>query len=159
MRRLLSCVLALGLLAGCASAPRTPVDAQLGPWSGRLALQVQDNASQSFTAAFELKGTAREGELALFDPLGNTVALMTWLPDSATLTTNGETRQFRSVNSLVASATGSALPVAALFDWLRGIETPVAGWQADLSQLAQGRLSAQRLQPPPLTELRLVLER
>ena len=159
MRRLLSCVLALGLLAGCASAPRTPVDALLGPWSGRLALQVQDNASQSFSAAFELKGTAREGELALFDPLGNTVALMTWLPDSATLTTNGETRQFRSVNSLVASATGSALPVAALFDWLRGIDTPVTGWQADLSQLAQGRLSAQRLQPPPLAELRLVLER
>ena len=51
---------------------------------------------------------------------------------------NGQTREFDSVDALVAHATGAAIPVAALFDWLRGIDTPVPGWQADLSQLAAG---------------------
>jgi outer membrane lipoprotein LolB len=60
---------------------------------------------------------------------------------------------------LVAHATGAAIPVAALFDWLRGIDTPVAGWKADLSLLSQGRLRAQRLEPPPPADLRFVLDR
>jgi outer membrane lipoprotein LolB len=35
----------------------------------------------------------------------------------------------------------------------------VAGWKADLSLLNQGRLRAQRLEPPPPADLRLVLDR
>ena len=147
-------------LTGCASPPRTgPADPITGPWSGRLALQVQDQASQSFSASFELKGSARTGELALFSPLGGTLALLAWAPGEATLRANGQTRQFDSVEALVAHATGSAIPVAALFDWLRGIDTPVPGWRADLSQLGQGRVAAKRLEPPPEADLRVVLER
>jgi outer membrane lipoprotein LolB len=56
-------------------------------------------------------------------------------------------------------ATGSAIPVAALFDWLEGRNTAVPGWQADLSELGQGRLRAQRMQPPPAADLRVVLDR
>jgi outer membrane lipoprotein LolB len=152
---------AIVVAAGCASPPRTagPADPQTGPWSGRLALQVEDNQSQSFSAGFELKGSARAGELALHSPLGGTLALLAWAPGSATLRANGQTRDFDSVDALVAHATGAAIPLAALFDWLRGIDTPVAGWQADLSLLGQGRLRAQRLQPPPLADLRVVLDR
>jgi outer membrane lipoprotein LolB len=152
---------ALALLAGCASPPRTagPTDPVTGPWSGRLALQVEDQASQSFSASFELKGTARSGELALFSPLGGTLAVLAWQPGVATLNSNGQARQFDSVDSLVVHVTGSAIPVAALFDWLRGIDTPVPGWRADLSQLADGRVAAKRLEPPPQADLRLVLER
>jgi outer membrane lipoprotein LolB len=151
---------ALALLAGCASPPRAtgPVDPVTGPWSGRLALQVQDQASQSFSASFELKGTARSGELALFSPLGGTLAVLAWQPGAATLNSNGRTRQFDSVDALVAHVTGAAIPVAALFDWLRGIDTPVPGWHADLSQLAQGRVAAKRHEPTPEADLRLVLE-
>jgi len=152
---------AIVFAAGCASPPRTtaPADAATGPWSGRLALQVEDNQSQSFSAGFELKGSARAGELALHTPFGGTLAVLAWAPGSATLRANGQTRDFESVDALVAHATGAAIPVAALFDWLRGIDTPVAGWQADLSLLGQGRLRAQRLEPPPQAELRVVLER
>jgi outer membrane lipoprotein LolB len=152
---------ALALLAGCASPPRTagPTDPVTGPWSGRLALQVEDQASKSFSASFELKGTARSGELALFSPLGGTLAVLAWQPGVATLNSNGQARQFESVDSLVVHVTGSAIPVAALFDWLRGIDTPVPGWRADLSQLADGRVAAKRLEPPPQADLRLVLER
>lgn len=149
------------LVAGCASAPKAPVpaSADTGPWSGRLALQVEDNQSQSFSAGFELRGSARAGELTLFNPLGGTMAALAWAPGSATLRGNGPAREFESVEALVAHATGSAIPVAALFDWLRGTNTPVAGWQADLSQLAQGRLRARRTDPSPAADLRVALDR
>jgi outer membrane lipoprotein LolB len=147
-------------MAGCASPPRTaPVELASGPWSGRLALQVKDSPSQSFSAAFELRGNAQAGELSLSTPIGSTLAVLAWTPGSATLRRNGQTEQFESVEDLVTRATGSAIPLAALFDWLRGIDTPVAGWRADLSQLGQGRLGALRLRPPPEADLRVVLER
>jgi len=124
-----------------------------------MALQVQDNQSQSFSASFELKGQASAGELTLFTPLGSTAAVLTWSPGTAALQANGQARQAGSVDALVAQATGAAIPVAALFDWLAGINTPVAGWQADLSGMGEGRLRAQRTDPPPLADLRVVLDR
>ena len=153
--------LAVTLTAGCASAPRSasPGDTSVGPWSGRLALQVEDNQSQSFSAGFELSGNAKAGELTLLSPLGGTLAVLAWSPGSATLRTNGKTQDFESVDALVTEATGSAIPLAALFDWLRGVETPVPGWQADLSQLGDGKLRAQRLDPPPRADLRVALDR
>jgi outer membrane lipoprotein LolB len=157
-----ACVLALVLatLAGCANPPvaRAPADVTASSWSGRLALQVAENQSQSFSAGFELKGNAREGELTLFSPLGGTLALLSWAPGSATLKNGGQVRQFESLDALVTHATGSALPVAALFDWLRGVNTPVPGWEADLAQLGQGRLHARRLQPPPEADLRVAID-
>jgi outer membrane lipoprotein LolB len=152
---------AVVLATGCATPPRTtvPADTATGPWSGRLALQVEDKQSQSFSAGFELKGSARAGELALFTPIGGTLAVLDWTPDSAVLRSEGKTRNFESVEALMTHATGAAIPVAALFDWLRGINTPVAGWQADLSLLGQGRLRARRLEPAPQADLRVVLDR
>jgi len=153
--------LAVLLAAGCAIPPRPtgPTDTANGPWSGRLALQVEDNQSQSFSAGFELKGSPRSGELALFTPIGGTLAVLAWTPESAMLRSDGKTRNFESVEALVTHATGAAIPVAALFDWLRGVNTPVAGWQADLSLVGQGRLRARRLEPPPQADLRVVLDR
>ncbi|MES3004273.1 MAG: outer membrane lipoprotein LolB [Pseudomonadota bacterium] len=161
-RRLVGFAVGLAImLAGCASPPRTerPVSADSGPWSGRLALQVEGNQSQSFAAGFELKGNAATGELTLTNPLGGTLAVLDWAPGRAVLRNGGQPRQFESVDALVASATGSSIPVAALFDWLRGTNTPVPGWQADLSQLPQGRLQARRTQPQPEADLRIALER
>jgi len=34
-----------------------------------------------------------------------------------------------------------------------------AGWRADLSQHANGRITARRTEPPPQAELRLVFEK
>jgi outer membrane lipoprotein LolB len=149
------------VLAGCASAPKPPAtfDAANGPWSGRLALQVQDRPAESFSAGFELKGSALAGELQLFSPFGATLAVLDWQPGRARLQSSSRNQEFDSVDSLLAEITGTPIPVHALFDWLRGIATPVAGWQADLSQLAQGRIAAKRVEPPPEADLRLVLER
>lgn len=152
-------LLCIALLSGCAHLGTTTQRTEGTPfWSGRLALQVEGSAAQSFSAGFELKGSAQTGELNLFNPLGGTVARMAWQPGTATLLARGETRQFDSLATLVEQATGAPLPVAALFDWLRGDNTPIAGWQADLSQLADGRLNAVRSQPQPTATLRVVID-
>ena len=151
---------ALLLIAGCAQPPLTknPRDSDHPVWRGRLALRVDSDPPQSFAAAFELAGHARSGALLLFSPLGNTLASLNWSPQSATLRNNGELRQFDSLDALATQATGTAIPIAALFQWLAGQQTTATGWLADLSQLDQGRLVARRTQPEPAAELRLILE-
>ena len=152
----------LVFVAGCASLPRVAERAaseDVGPWSGRLALQVEGSQSQSFAAGFDLKGNAATGELTLTNPLGGTLAVLSWAPGSAVLRNGAQAREFPSVDALVVQATGSSIPLAALFDWLRGTNTPVPGWQANLALLPQGRLSAHRTQPQPEADLRIALER
>ena len=128
--------------------------------TGRLALAVQDQPSQSFSAGFELRGQPAQGELTLLNPLGGTVALLHWRPGIATLDTPGRApQQFASLEAMVEQATGASVPVAALFDWLAGVPTPVPGWEPDLSGLPDGRLRAHRVQPPPQADLRVVLDR
>jgi outer membrane lipoprotein LolB len=148
------------VMAGCAQTPRlpdsTPASTQVSvsSWSGRL------DPQQYSSGAFELKGNAANGELSLFTPLGGTLAVMAWAPGSATLrTSTNDSRSFESLDALVTQATGTAVPVTALFDWLAGTNTPVAGWQADLSQLPGGRIVARRTTPLPPVQLRIVLDK
>ena len=148
-------------LAGCAQPPKAPQKDEISAsiWRGRMALQVEDQPSQSFSAGFELRGRAEAAELTLYNPLGGTVAALRWSPGSATLRSGDQVRQFESIEALVAAATGTVLPVGSLFDWLAGMNTPVAGWDADLSQLPQGRLQARRHSPAPVADLRVALEK
>ena len=148
-------------MAGCAQPVRVAQKDEItaAVWHGRLALQVQDQPSQSFSAGFELRGRAEAGELTLYNPLGGTLAALQWASGSAILRSGDQVRRFDSIDALVAGATGTAIPVANLFDWLAGSNTPVAGWEADLSQLAQGRLRARRFAPPPAADLRVALEK
>jgi outer membrane lipoprotein LolB len=46
-----------------------------------------------------------------------------------------------------------------LFAWLRGEAATAPGWQADVSRHAEGRINAQRNDPAPPAQLRIVLER
>jgi outer membrane lipoprotein LolB len=146
------------LLAGCATPPSV-APAGVQQWNGRLALNVEGEANRSFSAGFELKGAPETGELTLFNPLGGTLAVLDWGPGNATLRANGKTREFASLDELAQEATGAPLPVASLFDWLQGKPTAVAGWQADVSQVSEGRLHARRTDPPPPADLRLVFDR
>ncbi|SDY10469.1 outer membrane lipoprotein LolB [Delftia lacustris] len=154
---------ALLTLAGCALPPRqlqadAAAPAAAGHWSGRLALQVEDAQNQSFSAGFELLGTPQRGELLLFTPLGSTLARLLWAPGQASLQQGEDRKTSDSLPTLVQELTGSDLPIAALFDWLRGRATAAAGWQVDLSRMEQGRLSARRHDPQPPAALRIVLD-
>jgi len=149
-------VLAAMAMAGCAT--RTP---RQGPehWSGRLSMQVGSNPPQAFSAGFELSGNSSQGQLLLNSPLGTAVASAQWTAEQAVLRSGSDARHYRSMEELLTHATGAALPLAALFDWLTGVPTPVAGWDADLSGLQQGRLLASRQNPEPTVQLRILLDR
>lgn len=135
-------------------------------WKGRLSVLVASDSvmeteqPKSFMASFELSGNAEAGELLLLSPLGSTIARLFWRPGRATLQQGGQERVYASLDELATLATGTPLPVAALFAWLHGQPQEAGGWKADLSRLKKdGRLSARRLTPSPAAELRVVLER
>jgi len=151
-----ACLLTVAaVLTGCATPPR-PVDADA--WSGRLALRVDSQPPQAFSALFDLQGRADAGELRLASPLGQTLATVRWSPRGAELQRGNDITRRGSLGELTAELTGAPLPIAALFDWLEGRATDADGWRADLSGRAQGRFVARREQPAPTAELRLVLQ-
>ncbi len=146
------------LLGACAQLPRSPRPASSDLWSGRLSLRVQSDPPQSLSAAFELKGTADQGELRLSTPLGTTLLSARWTANEALLDAGNQTQRYANIDTLVQQTTGASLPVGGLFDWLRGQPSQADGWVADLSRHASGRISARRLLPAPVAELRIVLD-
>lgn len=145
-------------LAGCATTRTPPVNAS-AYWSGRLALQVQSEPPQQWSASFELQGSADQGEMILLSPIGIALARLSWTPQAAQLEQGGQITHGDNLSSLSERLQGTALPIAALFEWLAGRPVEVPGWQADLSGHAQGRLQAQRSLPAPAAVLRIVLDR
>lgn len=151
-------LVAAASLSACALPPHAPGTTGQPYWSGRLGLQVEGESSQSFSAGFELRGGPKAGELSLYSPLGATLAQLRWSPGAAELQADGQRRQYASIEALTQEATGTALPLEALFSWLEGREADVPGWQADLSRVADGRIHARRSQPLPQADLRIVLQ-
>lgn len=128
-------------------------------WQGRLAIKVAGAAPQSLSADFSLQGDANNGSLLFLSPLGTAVAQLEWAPELAQLRQGGRTEQFASLDALVLQATGTELPVAALFDWLHGTATEAPGWRVDLQELPQGKLQAWRDDSTAPASLRILLER
>lgn len=150
-------------LAGCASVAPLPA----GALSGRLSVRVDGQPDRAVTAGFELAGDAERGSLLLSGPLGTTAAMASWQPGQAVLRRAGGTdTRHADLDSLGLAALGERLPMAALFDWLRGRPWPGAparpradggpgfaqlGWQIDLGRWTEGTLEAVRQAPPAIT--------
>lgn len=155
-----ACLIAAGLVAvllltACA-APRPPGAADEESWSGRLALRLDSSPPQSFSAGFDLRGSPQAGELLLNSPLGTALASVRWSPQGAELRQGDRFEQRDSLDQLTTELSGTALPVAALFGWLRGDNSAADGWMVDLSQQPQGRITARRTSPLPGAELRVL---
>jgi len=119
------------------------------------------------SAAFELLGDAQSGQLELTTPLGTVVAQARWSIDQVTLATPQGSTRFANLDDLTREVLGEAVPVAALFDWLRGrpwpgaASTPMAppaqagfrqlGWTVDLAKFDQAWVAALRERPPAVT--------
>ena len=90
-------------------------------WSGRLGLQVRDplGPEQSFSAAFHLQGNPEQGRLDIFNPLGSQIAQLQWHPGGALLIQGDRYTPSQSLQELLRQSLGTALPVQALFSWLR----------------------------------------
>ncbi|MCX7240734.1 MAG: hypothetical protein NTU86_09885 [Burkholderiales bacterium] len=149
------------LIAGCASPPRLKQapDGTDAHWQGRLAMTIASDPVQAFSADFELAGNALAGTLIFSTALGTTLAQVQWDTAGAVLHSGVQTQRFASLQHLTQHLTGTEIPVASLFAWLQGHETAADGWQADLGELAQGRLHARRESPAPPVDLKIVLQR
>lgn len=145
------------LLTGCATPQRSAAPGEAF-WSGRLALNVESDPPQSYSASFDLRGSPDAGELLLNSPLGNTLARVQWQPGSAELHQGERVTQRQSLDELTTEFGGTALPVAALFAWLQGQAREADGWQADLSRQPEGRVNARRRLPLPAAELRIIFQ-
>jgi len=155
---------ASSLLAACASL--TPPQHTSAVLSGRLSVRVDSEPPRSLSAAFELSGNARTGALVLTSPLGSTLAQAHWTPTEAVLETSGARTSYPDLDALAEHALGERVPLAALFDWLRGRPWPAAasqglpddehgftqlGWRVALPRSAQGWVEAHRDAAPAVT--------
>ena len=166
------------LLAGCASRlPPAPSTASEQRFAGRLAMQVaatERTGAQSVTAGFELRGRPDAGEIELATSLGTLLAQARWNRAEVLLVTPQGTRRFADLDELSREALGEALPLAALFDWLKGRpwvgapSSPLSGgdgpgfvqlgWEVDLGRFDAGLVAARRPAAPSV-QLRVQLER
>ena len=160
IRRALA-LLAAWLLAACATPPPAPGEPA---WtSGRISIRIAadaNQAAQSISVAFELRGDGRSGELRLNSPLGTRVAQARWAPSMAVLDTPEGERSFDTLDELSRQALGEALPLAALPDWIAGRPWPAAphrvqeggfeqlGRSVRLARQAEGWIDARRELPP-----------
>ncbi len=151
--------LTLALLAtGCASPRLSATDAN-AYWSGRMAIEVLKEPPETVSAGFELQGSAQTGEMVLLSPIGTTLAVLKWSALGAQLTQGQQQIESSNLQSLGSRLTGTALPIAALFEWLAGRPADASGWQVDLSGYAEGKITALRQHPAPGAFLRIALDR
>ena len=163
--------LGAALLAGaCALVPPAPEGVSADTLTGRLAVRVEGidgTAARSVSAAFDLRGDAASGRLNLSTPLGSVLAQARWTPGTVVLATpQGETL-FPDLDALTREVLGESLPVAALFDWLRGRPWPGApstatvipaepgfeqlGWVVNLAHFDEAWVAARRERAPVVT--------
>ena len=148
------------LLNGCATHQPTAAQADSPrTWSGRMSVKTLTQPPQHNTASFILQGSALTGSLALLTPLGTTVARAAWGPGFARLErVVGTTSHYTHLDELMQAILGNALPMPALFSWLDGQEAVAQGWSVQLNQWRNGKLTAQRVDPEPGVEIRILLD-
>ena len=163
-------LLAALTVAACASVPTGPAPGSGETLSGRLAVRVDGidgAAARSVNAAFELQGSPQVGRLNLSTPLGSVLAQARWAPGSVVLATPQGEQRFDDLDALTREVVGESLPVAALFDWLRGRPWPGAastvtvapaepgfeqlGWVVSLARFDEAWVAARRERAPVVT--------
>jgi outer membrane lipoprotein LolB len=163
-------VAAAALMSACVTTP-APQQVSAGEaLAGRMTVKVDPTPStqaRNVTANFDLQGTPEQGKLDLSTPLGTVLAQARWAPGKVALVTSQGETAFHSLDDLTREVLGESLPVAALFDWLRGRpwagapSTPTAapaekgfqqlGWAVSLVHFDEGLIAAKRNQAPAVT--------
>jgi len=155
------------MLAACATLP-PPVAPPTGDsFAGRMTVRVDaapGSEARNVSAVFDLQGNPQQGRLDLSTPLGTMLAQARWAPGKVVLASSRGETQFADLDALTREVLGESLPVAALFDWLRGRPWPGApstpsappadagftqlGWVVNVAKLDEGWVTARRTQLP-----------
>jgi outer membrane lipoprotein LolB len=124
------------LLAACSSAPLAPPSSStVGVYrdsielSGRLSVNYEkEGKPDTLSGKFQWMQRARNVDVTLASPLGQTIAKISVTPQSATLT-QGERapRVAADIDALTRQSLGWSLPVSGLRDWLQGYATAADG--------------------------------
>jgi outer membrane lipoprotein LolB len=130
--------LCAALLAGCASAPVTPIQPHslqavegyrnTFEAAGRLSVNYhKDGNPETLTGKFSWSQAPGRIDVSLSSPLA-TIATISITPESATLTQADKTpRVAKDIDTLTAQSLGWSLPVSGLRDWLQGYATGADG--------------------------------
>ena len=110
--------------------------------SGRISVNYEKNGQpESLTGKFTWEQTPAVVNVALANPLGQTLATISVTPTAATLTqTDRKPRSAANIDSLTAQTLGWQLPVSGLRDWLQGYAT-AAGAKRFAASPASNRVS------------------
>jgi outer membrane lipoprotein LolB len=135
IRRVFALAACAAALAGCAttSAPlsQAPVAAyrETVTLAGSLSVNYQkDGKPESITGKFNWQQTPGRVDVSLASPLGQTLAIISVTPESATLTqADRAPRVAKDLETLTRDALGWSLPVSGLRDWLQGYATGADG--------------------------------
>jgi|LauGreDrversion4_2_1035121.scaffolds.fasta_scaffold381086_2 outer membrane lipoprotein LolB len=125
------------LLGACQTVPSIKGSSSAAPYykaislSGRLSVSYQQlGKAQSLQGKFTWDQTANTTSIALFTPLGQTIAQIMIEPERAMLQQTGEAlRIAKDINVLTSDALGWPLPVHGLKEWLQGFYTNALGQQ------------------------------
>jgi outer membrane lipoprotein LolB len=141
------------MVSGCAIKPRAPstsnaataVTAQTSrAYHGRFAVQYNDQTGQQRNAYgnFDWQETGDTVTLQLRNPLGQTLAIVTSSPSSATLELpNREPQTADNVSQLMSNTLGFALPVEGLRYWLQPSPAPTSRARTTMDSSSEnGRL-------------------
>ncbi|MEX8519872.1 MAG: lipoprotein insertase outer membrane protein LolB [Leptothrix sp. (in: b-proteobacteria)] len=140
-----------------------------------MAVRIEGDSSRSFSADFELQGTADTGRLQLSSALGTSLARAQWTPGQIHLQTTDGSYRFADLESLAVEALGEPIPLAALIDWLQARPWPAApsamldagqpakgfsqlGWDVLLDRYGDGLVVATRRSPAPVVSVRAKLD-
>lgn len=131
---LLASVLAVSVLAGCATSPPRST-AAVAPYRDSIELgggiavnYTRDGKAEPMTGSFTWQQSKAATEVTLISPLGQTIAIISVTPESATLKQGGKPpRTAPDLDSLTAQTLGWTLPVSGLREWLQGYATDASG--------------------------------
>lgn len=178
MVRRFALALTLLVLAACASAPSVPranTDGAVFTADGRLSVVVaqMEGPPKSTTGSFSWVERTGRSEIALYSPLGDTVAQIEVHDGYATLRTpDGKLEYAPTPEALMGRVLGVALPVAGLRDWLRGrtragvMQAPAAfdedGWHVSYPKMSDDGRSPKTVRlersAPDAVEVRIVID-
>ena len=131
MRRLF--LLSLVWLASCATVHEGPLSERNYQASiavgGRLSVRYdQDGSAQSLQGKFHWKQHGERTDIALYSPLGQTIATIAITPELSVMTqSGGEQMQAPDVTALTQQVLGWPMPVDGLRFWLQGFAQSADG--------------------------------